>query len=93
VVGSRNSSNSLRLVEVAVRAGAGDARLIDDASGIDWRWFEGVSTVGVTAGASAPESLVLGVVEAIGARFDVAVEEDAGAREAVTFKLPRVLAD
>jgi len=93
VVGSQNSSNSLRLVEVAIKAGARDAQLIDDAAGIDWRWFEGVSTVGVTAGASAPETLVLGVVEAIGARFDVSVEEDLGARETVTFKLPRVLAD
>ncbi len=93
VVGSKNSSNSLRLVEVALRAGARDARLLDDASGVDWRWFEGVSTVGVTAGASAPESLVQGLVQAIGSRFDITVEEDFGAREAVTFKLPRVLAD
>jgi 4-hydroxy-3-methylbut-2-enyl diphosphate reductase len=93
VVGSQNSSNSLRLVEVAMKAGSLDARLIDDAAGIDWTWFEGVSTVGVTAGASAPESLVLDVVEAIGQRFDVAVEEDLGARETVTFKLPRVLVD
>ena len=93
VVGSKNSSNSLRLVEVAMRAGARDARLLDDASGVDWSWFDGVSTVGVTAGASAPESLVQGLVEAIGQRFDIAVEEDVGAREAVTFKLPRVLAD
>jgi 4-hydroxy-3-methylbut-2-enyl diphosphate reductase len=93
VVGSRNSSNSLRLVEVAMKAGARDARLIDDAAGIDWTWFEGVSTVGVTAGASAPETLVLGVVESIGSRFDVSVDEDLGARETVTFKLPRVLAD
>ena len=93
VVGSRNSSNSLRLVEVALKAGAGHAELIDDASGIDWSWFEGVETVAVTAGASAPESLVLGVVETIGQRFDLSVEEDAGARENVTFKLPRVLAD
>lgn len=93
VVGSKNSSNSLRLVEVALRAGARDARLLDDASGVDWSWFDGVSTVGVTAGASAPESLVQGLVEAIGQRFDIAIEEDVGAREAVTFKLPRVLAD
>ncbi|MBX7249546.1 MAG: 4-hydroxy-3-methylbut-2-enyl diphosphate reductase [Caulobacteraceae bacterium] len=93
VVGSRNSSNSLRLVEVALKAGAGHAELIDDAAGIDWSWFDGVATVALTAGASAPESLVRGVVEAVGTRFDVAVEEDAGARESVTFKLPRVLAD
>ena len=54
VVGSKNSSNSVRLVEVALRAGAGDARLIDDAAQVDWSWFDGVATVGVTAGASAP---------------------------------------
>jgi len=91
VVGSQNSSNSLRLVEVALKAGARDARLIDDASAVDWAWFDGVSTVGVTAGASAPETLVAALVDAIGQRFDTAVEEDLGAREAVTFKLPRAL--
>ncbi|RZJ17041.1 MAG: 4-hydroxy-3-methylbut-2-enyl diphosphate reductase [Brevundimonas sp.] len=91
VVGSKNSSNSARLVEVAVRAGARDARLIDDAGQIDWTWFEGVDTVGVTAGASAPEPLIEAVVDAIRARFDATVTEDDGARETVTFKLPRVL--
>ena len=91
VVGSRNSSNSLRLVEVALKAGARDAQLIDDASAVDWRWFEGVETVAVTAGASAPESLVQALLDAIAARFDTAVEEDVGARENVTFKLPRAL--
>jgi len=91
VVGSQNSSNSLRLVEVAMRAGARDARLIDDASGVDWSWFDGVQTVGVTAGASAPETLVRGVVDAIAGRFAVTEEEDAGARENVVFKLPRAL--
>ncbi len=58
VVGSPTSSNSLRLVEVAQRAGAQDARLIDDASEIDWAWLNRSGVVGVTAGASAPESLV-----------------------------------
>ena len=56
VVGSANSSNSVRLVEVALRAGARDARLVDDASRIDWSWFEDVQTVGVTAGASSDVS-------------------------------------
>jgi 4-hydroxy-3-methylbut-2-enyl diphosphate reductase len=91
VVGSSNSSNSVRLVEVALRAGAGDARLIDDASHVDWSWLNGVSTLGITAGASAPERLIKELVEAVEARFDAEVIEDAGERETVTFKLPRVL--
>jgi 4-hydroxy-3-methylbut-2-enyl diphosphate reductase len=91
VVGSRNSSNSVRLAEVGLKAGARDARLIDDASGLDWSWFEGVSRVGLTAGASAPEDLVQGVIDAIAARFDVTVEDLVEARETVTFKLPRLL--
>lgn len=91
VVGSRNSSNSVRLVEVAVRAGARDARLVDDASQVDWSWMEGVSTLGITAGASAPERLIEELIEAVRDRFDTTVVEDAGERETVTFKLPRVL--
>ena len=91
VVGSKNSSNSVRLVEVALRAGARDARLVDDASQVDWAWLEGVSTLGITAGASAPEPLIEALVDAILARFDADVIEDAGARETVTFKLPRLL--
>ena len=91
VVGSPNSSNSVRLVEVALRAGARDARLVDDASQVDWSWFDGVSTVGITAGASAPEPLIQGVIAAIGERFDVTMTNDPGERETVTFKLPRAL--
>ncbi|GAD58220.1 4-hydroxy-3-methylbut-2-enyl diphosphate reductase [Brevundimonas sp. BAL450] len=91
VVGSANSSNSVRLVEVALRAGARDARLVDDASRIDWAWLEGVETVGVTAGASAPEELIQGLISALSANFDVTLREDDGARETVTFKLPRAL--
>ena len=93
VVGSQNSSNSVRLVEVAQRAGAKDARLIDDASGLDPTWLEGVSTVGITAGASAPDVLVQGVIDALAARFDLTVEEFGPTRETVTFKLPRVLVE
>jgi 4-hydroxy-3-methylbut-2-enyl diphosphate reductase len=93
VVGSANSSNSVRLVEVALRAGAADARLIDDAGGLDWRWFDEVSTVGITAGASAPEALVEGVIAALSERFEVSLSEGAAPRETVTFKLPRALAD
>ena len=91
VVGSKNSSNSVRLMEVGRRAGAKDAHLIDDARGIDWSWFEGVTTVGLTAGASAPEDLVQGVIDAMAARYDVTIEELIEARETVTFKLPRLL--
>lgn len=91
VVGSPNSSNSVRLVEVALRGGAKDARLVDDASQVDWRWFEGVDTVGVTAGASAPEPLIQALIAAIGERFDTTMVNDPGERETVTFKLPRAL--
>ena len=91
VVGSPNSSNSVRLVEVALRGGAADARLVDDASHVDWSWFEGVRTVGVTAGASAPEPLIQALIAAIGQRFDVTMINDPGQRETVTFKLPRLL--
>jgi 4-hydroxy-3-methylbut-2-enyl diphosphate reductase len=93
VVGSQNSSNSQRLVEVALKAGAKAAQLVDDASQVDWAWFEGARVVGVTAGASAPEGLIEELIASIGARFDLSVEEDAGARETVTFKLPRALTE
>jgi len=93
VIGSPTSSNSLRLVEVAIRAGAGDARLIDDAEGLDWDWLAGARTLGVTAGASAPETLVEGVLAAIGERYDLMLEEVSPTRETVSFKLPRVLVD
>jgi 4-hydroxy-3-methylbut-2-enyl diphosphate reductase len=91
VVGSRNSSNSVRLKEVGLKAGAKAAYLIDDASGLDWSWFEGVATIGLTAGASAPEDLVQGVIDAISGHFDIEIEELVEARETVTFKLPRLL--
>ena len=91
VVGSRNSSNSVRLVEVGLRGGADHAKLIDDAAGLDWAWLEGVNTVGITAGASAPEVLVQGLIDKLAGRFALTVEEVAPTRETVTFKLPRVL--
>ena len=91
VVGSKNSSNSARLVDVALKAGAKAARLVDDAGDVDWSWFEGVNTLGVTAGASAPEPLVEGLIDAVRERFDVSLSEDDGARETITFKLPRAL--
>ena len=91
VVGSPNSSNSVRLVEVALRGGARGAHLLDDASQVDWRWFEGVNTVGITAGASAPEPLIQALIAAIADRFDTTMINDPGERETVTFKLPRAL--
>ena len=91
VIGSPKSSNSVRLVEVAKRAGAADAKLVGSAADVNWDWFEGVRAVGVTAGASAPEDLVEELIAAIASRFDARVEEIAVTREDVVFKLPRVL--
>jgi 4-hydroxy-3-methylbut-2-enyl diphosphate reductase len=93
VLGSANSSNSVRLVEVGKRSGAKGAYLIDDASGLDLAWLDGAATVGVTAGASAPEVLVQGVIDRLGETFDVTVEEVDTVRETVSFKLPRALVD
>jgi 4-hydroxy-3-methylbut-2-enyl diphosphate reductase len=90
VIGATNSSNSQRLREVAEREGAA-AYLIQRARDIDWDWFAGVETVGLTAGASAPEVLVQEVIEAVSSRFDVTVEEVTTATEEVVFKLPRAL--
>ena len=91
VVGAPNSSNSRRLVEVAKRAGCGYSQLVQRASEIDWRALEGVRSVGVTAGASAPELLVDEVIAALQERFDVTIREVETAKEAVEFKVPRVL--
>jgi 4-hydroxy-3-methylbut-2-enyl diphosphate reductase len=91
VIGSANSSNSVRLVEVGLRAGAPKAFLIDDADDLDLAWLAGARTVGVTAGASAPEDLVQGVIRKLSGAFAVTVEEVGAARETVSFKLPRAL--
>jgi 4-hydroxy-3-methylbut-2-enyl diphosphate reductase len=91
VIGSANSSNSVRLVEVGLRAGAPKAFLIDDADDLDLAWLAGARTVGVTAGASAPEDLVQGVIRKLSGAFAVTVEEIGAARETVSFKLPRAL--
>jgi 4-hydroxy-3-methylbut-2-en-1-yl diphosphate reductase len=90
VIGAPNSSNSLRLAEVAERMGV-PARLIERASDIDWDWLGGPRTVGITAGASAPEVLVREVVEALNERFDVIESEDDHVPERMVFKLPREL--
>jgi 4-hydroxy-3-methylbut-2-enyl diphosphate reductase len=91
VIGAPNSSNSVRLVEVALRAGAKGARLIASAEDLDWAWIAGAKRVGVTAGASAPEDLVEGLIAALSARFDARVEEVRVTDEDVVFRLPRVL--
>jgi len=91
VIGSANSSNSVRLVEVALKAGVRSAYLIDNASKFDPAWIEGARVVGVTAGASAPELLVQGLIHRMAEDYEVTVEEVAPTRETVTFKLPRVL--
>ena len=92
VIGAPNSSNSRRLVEVAERCGA-EARLIERASAIDPAWLEGVSVLGLTAGASAPESLVREVAEFLAELRDVSEEVVTTAEEHMIFKLPRQLAD
>jgi 4-hydroxy-3-methylbut-2-enyl diphosphate reductase len=91
VIGSPNSSNSLRLVEVALRGGAKAARLIDDVTQLDLAWLDGVTTLGLTAGASAPEELVQDLIAALSARYDITLSDVAPVRETVTFKLPRAL--
>ncbi|HEY3925919.1 MAG TPA: 4-hydroxy-3-methylbut-2-enyl diphosphate reductase [Acidothermaceae bacterium] len=88
VVGSRNSSNSVRLVEVALESGARASYLVDDAGEIDESWLEGVTTVGLTSGASVPDSLVLGVLDWLSDRGFNAVEEIEAVRETLTFALP-----
>jgi len=92
VIGSPNSSNSRRLVEVASRAGCPRVQLIQRADEIDWTDLDGVGYLGLTAGASAPESLVQEVVVAVSQRYTVSVEEVAVSVEDVVFKLPRALA-
>ena len=92
IIGAPNSSNSLRLVEVARAAGCAGAALVVRAADIDWPALAGVRTVGVSAGASAPEQLVGEVIAALGERFRVSIEEVAVAQEDVRFRLPHELA-
>jgi 4-hydroxy-3-methylbut-2-en-1-yl diphosphate reductase len=91
VVGSPNSSNSVRLVEVAKEAGAGAAYLVDDAGEVDDRWLDGAATVGVTSGASVPEDLVTGVLGKLAALGFEDVEEVEAVKERMAFQLPREL--
>jgi 4-hydroxy-3-methylbut-2-enyl diphosphate reductase len=91
VIGAANSSNSVRLVEVAQRAGA-DAFLVPRANDMPWHRLTGIATLGVTAGASAPEWLVRELLAACQERFEVSVKEVTVRKEDVHFKLPRALA-
>ena len=91
VVGAPNSSNSRRLVEVGAKAGCAYSQLVQRAENIDWRALDGIKSVAITAGASAPELLVNEVIDAFRARFDVTVETVETAVERVEFKVPRVL--
>ena len=91
VIGAPNSSNSRRLVEVGRAAGCAYAQLVQRATEIDWRALEGIHSVGITAGASAPEVLVNEVLDAFRSRYDTTVELVETAKEHVEFKVPRVL--
>jgi 4-hydroxy-3-methylbut-2-enyl diphosphate reductase len=90
VIGAPNSSNSVRLVEVAEREGI-PARLIQRAADLDWSFLDGVGTLGITAGASAPEQLVRELVDLLATRYDVTEREEETTRETIAFKLPRGL--
>lgn len=92
VVGAPNSSNSVRLVEVAERAGAKAAHLVQKAEEIDWSWLDGVERLGVSAGASAPEELVEGLLSALARRYTLHIREVRVAEENVVFKLPKEVA-
>lgn len=91
VIGAPNSSNSNRLVEVAVQHGCDKAMLVQRAGDIDWSWLGGASTLGLTAGASAPEVLVDEVIEEARKYYDVTIEEVSITQENVSFKIPKVL--
>jgi len=91
VIGAPNSSNSRRLVEVGSAAGCSYSQLVQRATDIDWRALDGIKSIGITAGASAPEVLINEVIDAFRARYDVTVEMVETAVENVEFKVPRVL--
>jgi len=93
VIGAPNSSNSQRLVEVGHAAGCGVSHLVQRASDIPWGDLDNVSSIGITAGASAPEALVEEIIDALGERYALSIETVTTATEDVIFKLPRVLHD
>ena len=91
VVGAENSSNSKRLVEVALRGGAKAGRLIADRNAIDWAEVDRAVHIGLSAGASAPESLVMEIIDEMRERYDLQLDENALVEETLTFKLPAIL--
>ena len=92
VVGAENSSNSKRLVEVALRGGAAASRLVADRHAINWDEIDRATHIGLSAGASAPESLVMDIIDEMRERYDLQLDEDALVEETLTFKLPAILA-
>ena len=93
VIGAPNSSNSNRLVEVGLKAGCAYSCLIEKASEIDWALYKNISSIGLTAGASAPDNLVDEVIEAFNERFDTTLELVETAVENIEFKVPKILRD
>jgi 4-hydroxy-3-methylbut-2-enyl diphosphate reductase len=93
VIGSKTSSNSKRLVEVGAKAGSDDAALVSSAEAIDWAAVDAADTIGLSAGASAPEYLMDGVLAALRSRYEVSCQEVEVIKEKVIFRLPRVLLD
>ena len=91
VIGAPNSSNSKRLVEVGTKAGCTYSQLVQRASDIDWRALDGIESIGITAGASAPDVLITEVIDAFRERYDVAEHLVETAVENVEFKVPKVL--
>ncbi len=91
VIGAPNSSNSRRLVEVGKKAGCRYSQLVERAENIDWRALDGIGSIGITAGASAPEVLINEVIDAFKTRYDVVVKYVETAQENIEFKVPRIL--
>jgi 4-hydroxy-3-methylbut-2-enyl diphosphate reductase len=91
VIGAPNSSNSMRLVEVAHQSGCDRALLVQRAADVDWGFLDGIERLGLTAGASAPDILVEELIDACRACYDVTLEEVTVTRENVHFNLPRAL--
>jgi len=91
VVGAPNSSNTQRLREVAERMGCPQSMLVQRAGDIDWSRFTGIASLGISAGASAPEVLVEEIIAAFAERYDVDVEEVRTAEESISFNVPREL--